>query len=565
MAEVDPPVKFYVRDFLRDCDANSLLRGAGLRLNEELSRLEANALSAQETIDGLMLAAGDDCSSAGLSQYAELMVQLRTVASSKKVAIEAELVQIDAALELAEELSHVNETPPPRDCVGSGASVSEERVSSLVRIIDTLKYGEALGADSNSILFVRVLGKGASGTSSVTLVTRHVSACDVELCGLSSRSRPIVGRTLRFEIRYLPSSLTTSGLDPVVSSNAELAAYTRVFVPGAAAVHVRPLPAEGDGVAVVVSVPASASVCDVLEITRVSVGRSMLRNTPPGVSLPLRLPIVPAVGLALESEIPGALCGVISNPCTTADGELYLPVGSILRVEGPRQSSFDLMSTFGVESSHAVALDDSSRTLVLGACSSPCVSAFDADTHALRWRSPSELEGTCRGIAILPLSGVCIATLQEGHVYAIRLSDGAILASLAVDYPIYAASDPINDTVYISTNYAVEAFHWDGSALLPGGLVPASVSKYNRPLAVVPRGPCNHHSHLVVGACNSLQLDVFRLPGCEHVCTTQLDGSDGLLYGLAADMTGTTLVALVTRNNAALLLPWPLVGMPSLI
>jgi hypothetical protein len=107
MAKLDHPAEFRIRDYLQECDAAALLRGASLRFNEELSLLQANALSAQETIDGFISAADAAASSTDLAaSHAALSTEVRTAFLSKSVAIEAALVRIDAALEHVEELNN---------------------------------------------------------------------------------------------------------------------------------------------------------------------------------------------------------------------------------------------------------------------------------------------------------------------------------------------------------------------------------------------------------------------------------------------------------------------------
>lgn len=573
-----------VREYLYACDASAVLRGGSLRMTEDLAALQANALAAQDTIDGFLTAAIEAESTPGLLEsHSALASELRSEVSRKTVAIESVLVRIDAALELLEDIAspkHGEALHPVADSIEGTAlsSAHEERVSALLKIVDALKHGEALDPVADSTLFIR--GGWTAGGPPATLVTRLVSAGDVQLTGLSVSSRAVIGRALRFFVRYVPShpvrdtgidatAHRAAGLDPTASANAELAARIRVVVTGgvAAGVLVTPLPVEGEGVVVNVDIPGTAAAGDVFEITRVTVGGLPVVASTPMCAFPLLLSAVSSRSLVSPGKILEAMDGMMISPCVSCAGELFLPVGKKLRVEGSRQCSFDVKPVFGVEASHAVALDEATRTLLIGASSSPFITAFDADTLAVRWRSPPEVSGSCRGIAVLPAAGVCVATLQfqSGNLVVVQLSDGALLASMRVDSPLYAAAYPETNTVFVSIRYAVEAFQWDGTALRAVGRVNTADTGNNRPVAVVPPGPGCHHAHLVVGTChNTPQLDVFRLPGLEFVCQATLPDRVQL-YGLAADATGTTLVAIVTRRNEALLMPWPLPGMPPLL
>ena len=548
-------------------------------MTEVLAALQANALAAQDTIDGLLTAPSEVESTPGLLEsHTVLAADLRSEVSKKTVAIESVLVRIDAALELLEDIASTKQDSRPVPHEGAAlSSAHEERVSALLKMVDALKHGEALDPIADSTLFVRGAAGWTAGGAPVTLVTRLVSAGDVQLTGLSASSRAVIGRALRFFVRYVPShpardtgidatAHRAAGLDPSASANAELAARTRVVVTGGvSSVLVTPLPVEGEGVVVDVAFPGTAAAGDIFEITRVTVGGLPVVASTPRCTFPLLLSAVATCSLVSPREILDALDGMMVSPCTSCAGELFLPVKKTLRIEGSRQCSFDVKPVFGVEASHAVALDEATRTLLIGASSSPFIAAYDADSLAVRWRSPPDVSGNCRGFAVLPDAGVFVATLQPGTLVVVQLSDGALLASMRVDSPLYAAAYPETNTVFVSIRYAVEAFQWDGTSLRAVGRVASADSNNNHPVAVVPPGPGCHHAHLVVGTChNTPQLDVFRLPDLEFVCHAMLPDRVHL-YGLAADATGTTLVAIVTRHNAALLLPWPLPGMPPLL
>lgn len=75
-------------------------------MTEDLAALQANALAAQDTIDGFLTAAIEAESTPGLLEsHSALASELRSEVSRKTVAIESVLVRIDAALELLEDIA----------------------------------------------------------------------------------------------------------------------------------------------------------------------------------------------------------------------------------------------------------------------------------------------------------------------------------------------------------------------------------------------------------------------------------------------------------------------------
>ena len=165
------------------------------------------------------------------------------------------------------------------------------------------------------------------------------------------------------------------------------------------------------------------------------------------------------------------------SPCTTPAGELLLPRGYSLRVEGSKQDTY-VLGYSGMECSQAVAFVDATRTLLIGEfhTEGERIVAVDADSRVVRWRGPPGLRGgRCLGIAVLPNAGVCAATLDVpvlatlvlSRLIVVRLADGALLASIDVNeqFSGFLAANSIGDIIFVSLQNAVQAFHWDGTTL----------------------------------------------------------------------------------------------------
>jgi hypothetical protein len=144
-----------------------------------------------------------------------------------------------------------------------------------------------------------------------------------------------------------------------------------------------------------------------------------------------------------------------------------------------------------------------------------------------------------------------------------RLADGALVTTTPADGPRFIAADPTTATLYVISRTLVAVFCWNGSALVPEGVVDAAGYTGNwRPLAVVPPAPGLRTSYLVVGTCGKPTLHVLSLPDRRLVHTHTLEGMR--VSGLAADPSGTALAVCDYASKAVNVLPWPLPGMPPL-
>ena len=179
--------------------------------------------------------------------------------------------------------------------------------------------------------------------------------------------------------------------------------------------------------------------------------------------------------------------------------------------------------------------------------------------------------GACDGIAILPSLGV-VAAVSDDSVFALRLSDGIRVGSLAVpNLWMFLAADDATGAVYgnvaSSTGYDVHAWNFsaDGASIRTmsnGPVTAAGTRSESRPLTVIPPAPCKAVSYLVVGTGESSELLVLSLPSLALTHTHTLEGMD--LTGLAADPSGGALAVFDRESGALHVLAWPLPGMPPL-
>ena len=191
-------------------------------------------------------------------------------------------------------------------------------------------------------------------------------------------------------------------------------------------------------------------------------------------------------------------------------------------------------------------------------------------------------------IALLPGLGphgdsICVSTsFTEGLLRIVRIRDGVELATAPARHPTYIAADTEERRVYVSVHHPVggegcivEA--WDirvgaaGNVSLEPHALSVPVGGFFRasqsPIVVVRSGgkvvpdgspvPAST-AHLIVGNRAKSGLVVLTLPGLEKVFEHSMD--EGTIAGLAADPTGTALVAFTSKGDARVL-PWPLPGM----
>lgn len=191
--------------------------------------------------------------------------------------------------------------------------------------------------------------------------------------------------------------------------------------------------------------------------------------------------------------------------------------------------------------------------------------ALDAATLAVKWAAT----GACNQCAVLSRQGMVVAISSVADkLHVQRLDDGTPVASVPLRCPSNLASDAVSSMVYACTwnpprdTYAVAAFQWRSGWLLPlGKLEAVPETRETHPLAVVPAAAGKYTPHLVVGHLRKSTLLILSLPDHALVHTHELpEGTE--VQGLAAAPDGSRLVVMDRASKCALLLSWPLAGMP---
>ena len=259
------------------------------------------------------------------------------------------------------------------------------------------------------------------------------------------------------------------------------------------------------------------------------------------------------------------------TPCVTSGGLLYVPMGDTVRVFDASGEAMPSLATAGLGGISArtfdAAYDPTTNTLFFGDKNgrSSMLVAVDAETKVVKWAAT----GACNQVAVLPRQGMVVAISSVAdRLHVQRVSDGTPVSSVPVRCPSNLAADALSATIYACTwnppkdSYSVFAFEWRGSALAPAGRLEAvPESKEGHPLTVVPPAPGKHTAHLVIGHWRKGNLLVVSLP--EHKLVLQHELPEGTeVQGLAAAPDGGSLVVMDRKTRAALVLPWPLPGMP---
>lgn len=276
-------------------------------------------------------------------------------------------------------------------------------------------------------------------------------------------------------------------------------------------------------------------------------------------------PLDPSIRLRIDGVAVSA-----QTPCISNGGLLYIPMGDTVRVFDSSGEPLPSISTadLGISArTYDAAYDRASNTLLFGDKNgrSSMLVAVDAASKVVKWAAT----GACNQVAVLPRQGMVVAISSVAdRLHVQRLEDGTPVASVPVRCPSNLAADALSATVYACTwnppkdAYSVSAFAWRGGSLVPiGRLEAVPETKEGHPLTVVPPAPGRHTAHLVVGHWRQRLLLVVSLP--EHAVVLRHELPEGTeVQGLAADPDGGTLVVMDRRTRAALLLPWPLPGMP---
>jgi hypothetical protein len=280
------------------------------------------------------------------------------------------------------------------------------------------------------------------------------------------------------------------------------------------------------------------------------------------------------------------------TPAITCDGVLYVPQDRCDHVHVCSEDGVELQSVpskaIGLGSHvRSVAHDELSGLLLLGTAGgdpgSNVVAAVNREHATVEWVTQKGRVKNCHGIALLSHYGVLFATsYQNNELCAFALSDGHLISSVPVLKGAYIACDPINDVIYVScwskdVDYTVAAFLWCSTGVGAGefkerGRISAldhSRASRNRPLAyfparigaastsfsVVSDDSCS--GFLVVGTCNTADLDVISLPDLSLLGTHTLPRSMRV-YGLAGDPCCTALAVMDASSRTVHVVSWPL-------
>jgi hypothetical protein len=191
--------------------------------------------------------------------------------------------------------------------------------------------------------------------------------------------------------------------------------------------------------------------------------------------------------------------------------------------------------------------------------------ALDATSHECVWSTPLGSFRSITGLAVLecPTGSVVIASsFNEESIHVHRVSDGARLCSArGLVRPIFIATDPRSNRVFVSTEPGIAVFRWDAvsSTLLPEGLVASAGSGSNRPVAVVGREDCGG-PYLVVGTQHASLIRIISLRTLELIhefCVSERAS----VCGIAADpATGALLIcdSAFEGGKAVRVIEWPL-------
>jgi hypothetical protein len=300
--------------------------------------------------------------------------------------------------------------------------------------------------------------------------------------------------------------------------------------------------------------------------------------------------IDPSIRPALQ--LADVVSGYRQTPAVTRGGLVYIASGPTLFVFGPDGAPRDPIDIIDLGlhgCAYTAACDPFSKAVYVSDSrdtgEETTLVALRRDTHALRWQS--NIVNNCTGLAVLPQQGVVIASSYYGNaLYALQTSDGTLASTAEIFQPTYVAAEPRAGLVFASSYDdgagTVIAFQWRGVSGLTRlhAVDAAGVTPARRPLAVLPPLQGCTRSHLVVGTQRTSTLLVLALPECRLVHTHELPGVH--VTGLGADSSvpepwelappGSggappaphALVVLDSASKDALVLPWPLPGMPEL-
>ena len=513
------------------------------------------------------------------ARFDELVACVDTTEETKTVALERELVAVDAALERWR-----TEPREARDA-GSALTGKAENASHPTMSCGLGDIEAQLQALPTSVVeppLVGLLTDAPALLQSIAvfghiLAPLAITAADLVLDGVPSSVR--LGNAVRFRLSLGARHADQSAEELAVSLN-RLAEATLVeatlegpdVVPQPLHVTIAPDVAQRC-LLILLEIPLCSSHGSTLNISRISV----LGQPVPCPQQHKRIPAFRSVLAPLQLTLLEV--DFITAPCITLEGRIYCPIGDSLEVlvfdsDGSPLPGLPVASlglshgTNWAAYAHGVL-----PCLLLADCihDSSCLVAVDPATRVVRWTSGSKNLHSWNGIATLPHLGMVVA-FDAQSIVALRLSDGIHLGRISVPgVGMCLAADPGTETLYGSVKsgetYTVHA--WGCTADVSGIRISsnqpatdAGVRQSMRLFAVVPPATGKMVSHLVVGHAWSSELLVLSLPSLALVHTHILKGMQ--IGGLAADPTGDALAVCDGALNFLHVLAWPLPGMPPL-
>ena len=519
-------------------------------------------------------------------RFDELERKVDAAEATKAMALERELVAVDAALERWR-----SDSAAFKDFVDalSDADLEAQHATLSSRIDD---MGTRLQGLPTAVMEPPHVGVedclsavlAALGDCGRIVAPLPVTAADLRLEKPSENSFAPPGSTLRLRLslssRYMAQSTEelSLSLGMLVNCTAIEAAFEAPGIEPRALGATFALSTTSRSLLVTLPLVAPSPACGGVVISSIFVAGL------PVEGLPLRICVRQGI------RAPLRLQGMSYSPCIFPDGLILLPPAcpplpketaevQAYDGEGARRSSLPL-AALGISPAITLASLVSAPTPCLVVAESHArlcrLAALNPSTHELRWSVECDDVIACTGIAVFPTQGVIVLSSSNTSKLVIRrLSDGVRTGSLTVSLSCFLAGDPSTGTVFgilgAPEHATVQAWSCsaDGSCLTPAGravIFGARVVDVARPLVVVPPAPGKLISHLVIGDLNATskgsELRVLSLPELALVHTHSLEGI--ALCGLAADPWGCALAVSDGVSRVTHVLAWPLPGMPLL-
>ena len=331
-------------------------------------------------------------------------------------------------------------------------------------------------------------------------------------------------------------------------------------------------------------------------------------------SFPLVFCVGPRKGVSAPGLIPGYGADY-QTLCVTDDALLYVPAGKGACVFDPGLHPLGEVRN-GNLPLQAAAYDDYSDTLILSG--NDCILALGRPSVQREARTPEagppsqpaaagaahrdslartfqahSIERWCHktgtgrfaggsthrvgggGVTLLPELGfVVLARYYMNELAVFRISDGALVSSVALPRPIYiAAGWPAEVYAASESTSAVYAVKFDSAGRASPLRLLFSHPEYamSSPLAAVPPAPGRLTWHLVIAMYDGTKTTVLALPGGTPVFDGDIGSVCRVIRGLAADPAGRALLVsdIAGEGSGAQgvvrTLCWPLEGMPELV